>query len=449
MFTIKTHIKLIIYLGTLVVLFGLSFLIPQYTDLGFYVTQLLGFMIFASSFVIMIFIIYHKMLDRYKEEIVSATLFMTRFFTVIALFGGLFLISYAQLAFIDVMLTPPLANITYYDQYGYYIHQTPYDHVRPSTITIITQTDDTLYMSFSYDNPESELDEPWHTIVRVTMHYDDNQLLTSYISETAVNYEDTKYTSVKFETSFTYAQGLVTKSTKFSLVDLDNQTFTDYDEVNYYPFSDHDIYREEIVRTSYTSNDTGIIFSMTEQAMSADVTTDENNRMTGTITHETFSAYDLLTTQHYFYEFTYTDGHRKISSDGISTIEDNNLWMVVKFNPNSIGDDYDIIERGDHLYINGANTYIKEKAYGYEIERYYVTDGFSNDTLQSNANEINGDYGYYQSDQGLINYLIDFPDFRAMAPNVFISPNRLILLRISSPIITFNPTIKYLITLNE
>ena len=421
-------------------MFGLSFLLPQYTQIGFFVNQLLLFILLGSIFLIIVYYVYVYYNNKGKDDFIDVEFIVLKIITTTVMLGGLAIISYLQLNYIDLNLTPPIEHTTYFDQYGYYIHRTPYDYLEPVSIGIIKDLNNQLVIDFIYENPDYET--AWHTRVRTILTYDDLHRLTSYSSEMATNYDQTSYQSIKISFTFVYTESSITETLRELNVIKDDQTFTSYDYVSLYDFETSDQVGEEGATFNYIKSSTNFSFSV-DVTRSIPYIVDTNTMYTGTLDSNHLNIIHTSSSENLMsIDFNQMKDYVLLSDD--------NYWQYTEIDHIWISDpslSKNIKIHDDYTYIpNIKRQMLYESPFGMQLVSYKSSDDIGkNDVLATRSYDLHHDYRLDYFNDPNTQYSFDWiADCRSFYLGVTSSANTLFILNASESLV-FNPAIIYMI----
>ncbi len=227
----KRRTKIIGFFVLLGLLYG-SFYLPRLSQMTFVIKYGLMFCLLGYTSLMLVLHYYHKILVKYPH-IFKTRLTQLRVYTLIVFSGLLVLSIYLEKNIIETDESSELNNIVYVDEYGNYIH-TSYLYGIEDDVEIIEKNNYKLHLRFvtqynrldydevyDYPYPQYIADEIYN-LVDITIDYDHEHRITSYINQTSNNYTindrtiNTKtyhYYSEKYKTTFSYGDEESTQHT--------------------------------------------------------------------------------------------------------------------------------------------------------------------------------------------------------------------------------------------
>lgn len=450
--------------------------LPKYSQLVFVLKHTLIFIFGASLIIVFIKKLYNILLVKYEKIITDKKLVLFRLFTLVVISGLLFLGRTIQLNYIALYESPPVVLCYYYDEYGNYIHGSRMTYVCP-TLEIIEKNENYLKFRAEYDYPGNRDDYlrsdnssgPYYRgydgygVVDVEIEYNDEHFITSYTSQTSINYELLVFSNTdSLQDSNLSDEGEILKY--YNSFQLSIQTEYDHDSArqikSFYVIEQNNIQYNDIKNVSHYD------FSNSEPVSTYQLDLDVTN---STETHKEFEIYDLARDNLLAYL-----GYIDIENDTTKVFFEMNPDNVA-IEPNEISDTYiikeNIISR-THIsgssrreyeyelfntslnYIQTKYSYSKQyqsseyrKSKGYEIDNTIIVEG-----VFETYKMFKTSYGFmieeYQGD----NHVEEIPHsnddyltspYRGLDELVF-STNPIRLIYEYQPICNINPMIRYL-----
>lgn len=245
----------------------ISFL-PKYNQHVYVLKHTLIYILAVSIIIMIIKRIYNKFLKRYKDIFIGKRLYILKGFTIFTVISLLAMSNYFQFNYIKLYETPPIVNCYYYDEFGNYIHGSRIKNVCPE-LEIINKTDNSLIFKAEYIYPGTEQysfkeellgyrGHDGYAIVNIEIKYNDENYITSYTSQTSMNYEllefdDDKgsihkyYHSLLLSIKNTYNEDKVMQTVSRYTKKIEDINYKNIREVEHYDFSNSEPFIESSI----------------------------------------------------------------------------------------------------------------------------------------------------------------------------------------------------------
>jgi hypothetical protein len=254
----------------------------------FVLKHTLIYILVASVIVMLIKKIYRHVLHKYGEVFVDKKLYFLKGFTILVMMILLGLSRYLQLDYIKLYETPPIRYCYFYDEYGNYIHGSRIYNVCPQ-VEVLSKTEDSLIFRAEYiypgnrqDRLRNEHETPYYQgktgygIVDVVIKYNTEHYITSYSSQTSINYElyefenedslkdkslindeaiKQYYHSLLLTIETDYSQDLVSQTKKLYVKKPEHVKFDDVSEIEHVDFAESDLSYEDSKKIQVTKRE--------------------------------------------------------------------------------------------------------------------------------------------------------------------------------------------------
>jgi hypothetical protein len=454
------YLKHIIYYSILLILLGITLVLPKYNHQVFIFKHILIYILGASIVVMVIHWIYKYFLIKNETIIANVNLMLLRGIMLFMIIIVLVIISHYQLDYIRLYETPPLEGCYYYDEYGNYIHGSRITYMCPK-LKVLSKTEQSLKVraEYEYPNPGAGYIDGF-VIVDINIDYDEEHHVTSYTSQTSTNYVegnyirtdsydnkkiikeeynlDKHYNSVLISIKTSYSPQQITQTRQAFKYELDDAKYDRIQDAEHYEFKE-DTYpwreaslvlnvtnqsEDHMEYRVYSNNDLTYFGQVNYRHDSTELYYERNPRMLSKNGDEEVSTY-LITDK----TIKKTEPH--VSQDKTEQkiqeykqYKDYKPMISSKKKPVFLKNA--VIEEGDF------NVYKMYKTdFGYQVEEYRGIDLQRSDLPYSQ-------YNYFEN-------LTSGEDYRFFE----LHSNHISLEFENYPIFSFNPMLKYLVETNK
>jgi hypothetical protein len=473
--------KYTLYYVTLVSGIILCLGLPKYNQHVFVLKHTLIYILAASVIIMLVKKIYQIVLMRYKDVFVDKKLYFLKGFTIFVVIGLLGLSRYLQLDYIKLYETPPIAYCYYYDEYGNYIHGSRFSYVCPE-LEIRSKNASSLKFRVAYEYPGNRQDRlnktnvtPYYLgkdgygVVDVEIHYNDQNYITLYQSQTSINYElyefenndalknkdlvtddaiKQYYQSLMLVIETDYNQNSVTQTKKLYVKEPENAQFKDVKVIEHFDFSKSKYY-EDTSKIQVVNRELNKVNFEVYQSYNQNEELVTRVSELGTITYNTGFTKLFIERNPELFLFprstTYTmtdDQITKLSQNGTSV--DTDEYMAIK-------DDTPPIQT---YFSNGHSAF---EAYGYSGDVYELDDSVIIEGKFETYKMYSTDFGYqieeYRGDGIRKEVPYSEEDFLTRwfmgTDNLVLGYNPIALEYENQPIMNLNPMLQYIIDQNK